>query len=93
MATKEKKQWWDPYETSQRREFIYRPNSGEILLNQTSTSFVDSYSHSGPFGSTLYKKEFCWKPACKAECIHTGTASKQRRNNPHPSQLYSPSRS
>ncbi|XP_026228713.1 testis-expressed protein 26-like [Anabas testudineus] len=89
MATKEDKQWWDPYETSHRRQFIYRPNSAtEISLCPTSTSFIDSYSRSGPFGSTVYNKDFCWKPACKTECIRTGTASGQRRNNPHPSKSF-----
>ncbi|XP_028275017.1 testis-expressed protein 26 [Parambassis ranga] len=53
-----------------------------------STSFIDSYSQSGPFGSTVYNKDFSWKPACKCECIRTGTASGQRRNNPHPSQSF-----
>ncbi|XP_074496384.1 testis-expressed protein 26 [Sebastes fasciatus] len=89
MATKEGKQWWDPYETSNRRQFVYRPNSAaEILLCPTSTSFIDSHSQSGPFGSTVYNKDFCWKPACKPERIRTGTASGQRRNNPHPSQSF-----
>ncbi|XP_049926525.1 testis-expressed protein 26-like [Epinephelus moara] len=89
MATKEGKQWWDPYETSNRRQFIYRPNSAaEILLCPASTSFIDSYSQSGPFGSTVYNKDFCWKPGCKPECVRTGTASGQRRNNPHPSQSF-----
>nr|XP_033486961.1 testis-expressed protein 26-like isoform X2 [Epinephelus lanceolatus] len=89
MATKEGKQWWDPYETSNRRQFIYRPNSAaEILLCPASTSFIDSYSQSGPFGSTVYNKDFCWQPGCKPECIRTGTASGQRRNNPHPSQSF-----
>ncbi|XP_073341536.1 testis-expressed protein 26 [Pagrus major] len=83
------KQWWDPYETSNRRQFIYRPNSAaEILLCPRSTSFIDSYSQSEPFGSTVYNKDFDWKPACKPECIRTGTASGQRRNNPHPSQSF-----
>ena len=52
-----------------------------------STAFIDSYSQSGHIGSTEYIKEFCWKPASKPECIRTGTASGQRRNNPHPSQV------
>ncbi|XP_036936081.1 testis-expressed protein 26-like isoform X2 [Acanthopagrus latus] len=83
------RQWWDPYETSNRRQFIYRPNSAaEILLCPRSTSFIDSYSQSQPFGSTVYNKDFYWKPACKPECIRTGTASGQRRNNPHPSQSF-----
>ncbi|XP_029302723.1 testis-expressed protein 26 [Cottoperca gobio] len=89
MATKEGKQWWDPYETSNRRQFVYRPHpTAEILLCPTSTSFIDSSSQSGPFGSTVYNKDFGWNPACKPECIRTGTASGQRRNNPHPSQSF-----
>ncbi|XP_071781475.1 testis-expressed protein 26 [Centroberyx gerrardi] len=89
MAAKDGKQWWDPYETSQRREFIYRPNTAsEVLLSPTSKPFRDSYSQSGPFGSTLYNEDFCWKPACKPECIRTGTASGQRRNNPHPNRSF-----
>ncbi|XP_030007934.1 WD repeat-containing protein on Y chromosome-like [Sphaeramia orbicularis] len=88
MATKEK-QWWDPYETSQRRDFTYRPNSSaELLLCPTSTSFIDSFSQSRPFGSSVYHEDFNWKPACKPECIRTGTASGQRRNNPHPSKSF-----
>ncbi|XP_056297331.1 testis-expressed protein 26-like isoform X2 [Pseudoliparis swirei] len=87
MATTEDKQWWDPYETSHKRQFVYRP-AAEILVCPTSTSFIDSSSQSGPIGSTLYNKDFCWKPPCKPECIRTGTASGQRRNNPHPSQSF-----
>uniref|UniRef100_A0A3Q4NAI0 Uncharacterized protein n=1 Tax=Neolamprologus brichardi TaxID=32507 RepID=A0A3Q4NAI0_NEOBR len=52
-----------------------------------STSLIDSYSQSGPFGSSIYSKDFSRKPACKPECIRTGTASGQRRNNPHPSKV------
>nr|XP_046244603.1 testis-expressed protein 26-like isoform X2 [Scatophagus argus] len=89
MATKEAKSWWDPYETSNRRQFIYRPvSAAENLMCPTSSSFTDSYSQSRPFGSTVYSKDFCWKPACKPEYIRTGTASGQRRNNPHPSQSF-----
>ncbi|KAK1900302.1 Testis-expressed protein 26 [Dissostichus eleginoides] len=89
MTTQEGKQWWDPYETSNKRQFVYRPNlAAEIVLCPASTSITDSYSQSGPFGSTVYSKEFCCKPACKPESIRTGTASGQRRNNPHPSQSF-----
>uniref|UniRef100_A0A672ZGC1 Uncharacterized protein n=1 Tax=Sphaeramia orbicularis TaxID=375764 RepID=A0A672ZGC1_9TELE len=77
--------WWDPYETSQRRDFTYRPNSSAEC--PTSTSFIDSFSQSRPFGSSVYHEDFNWKPACKPECIRTGTASGQRRNNPHPSKV------
>ncbi|XP_068174080.1 testis-expressed protein 26 isoform X2 [Antennarius striatus] len=31
--------------------------------------------------------DLCLKPVCEADCIHTGTAAGQRRNDPHPSQL------
>ncbi|XP_044058812.1 testis-expressed protein 26-like isoform X2 [Siniperca chuatsi] len=87
MATKE--QWWDPYETSHARQFVYWPNTAaEVLLCPTSSSFIDSYSLSAPFGSSVYNEDFCWKPACKPECLRTGTASGQRRNNPHPSQSF-----
>ncbi|XP_040902457.1 testis-expressed protein 26-like [Toxotes jaculatrix] len=83
------KQWWDPYETCHRKQFVCRPNSAtEALLCPTSTSFIDSYSLSGPFGSTVYNKDFCWKPACKPDCNHTAAASGWRRNNPHPSQSF-----
>ncbi|XP_067364176.1 testis-expressed protein 26-like [Channa argus] len=86
MEIKEGKQWWDPYETSHRRHFVYQPNSAtEILLCPTST-FINSKSR--PFGSTVYNKDFCWKLARKPECIHTGSASGNRRNNPHPSQAF-----
>ncbi|KAM4627616.1 testis-expressed protein 26 [Polymixia lowei] len=89
MAAKDGRKWWDPYETSQKRGFIYRPNStSEVLLPATSESFRDSYSLSGPVGSTVYNEEFCWKLSSKPECIRTGSASGQRRNNPHPSRSF-----
>ncbi|XP_041850934.1 LOW QUALITY PROTEIN: testis-expressed protein 26-like [Melanotaenia boesemani] len=89
MAAQEGKQWWDPYETSHRKQFVHHPNPApEILLRPMSTSIIDSYSQSAPTGSTVYSKEFGWKPASKPECIRTGTTSAQRRNNPHPSQNF-----
>ncbi|CAI5693060.1 unnamed protein product [Oreochromis niloticus] len=91
MATKGGEQWWDPYETTHKRQFVYQPSSAaDIFLKPLSTSLIDSYSQSGPFGSSIYSKDFSWKPACKPECIRTGTASGQRRNNPHPSKLFFP---
>uniref|UniRef100_A0A3P8SM64 Testis expressed 26 n=1 Tax=Amphiprion percula TaxID=161767 RepID=A0A3P8SM64_AMPPE len=77
-----RKSWWDPYETSYKKQFINQPNSAAEILCPMSASFIDSYSKSGPFGSTVYNKDFYWKPSCKPECIRTGTASGQRRNNP-----------
>ncbi|CAL8362132.1 unnamed protein product [Merluccius merluccius] len=78
---------WDPYETSQRREFYYRPCSNtEFTLPATSGSFGDRRSPSGPVGPSAYSEDFCWKAAPKPECIRTGSASGQRRNNPHPNQ-------
>ncbi|KAK2846748.1 hypothetical protein Q5P01_009747 [Channa striata] len=69
------------------RHFVHQPNPAtEILLCPTSTSFIDSKSR--PFGSTVYNKDFRWKPACRPECIRTGSASGNRRNNPHPSQAF-----
>ncbi|XP_029027233.1 testis-expressed protein 26-like isoform X3 [Betta splendens] len=53
-----------------------------------STSLIGSRSQLGPFGSTLYNKDFCWKSACKPESICTGSASGHRRNNPHPRQSF-----
>ncbi|XP_030600466.1 testis-expressed protein 26 [Archocentrus centrarchus] len=89
MAAKGGKQWWDPYETSHKRLFVHQPSSAaDIFLKPPSTSLIDSYSQSGPFGSSVYSKDFSWKPACKPECIRTGTASGQRRNNPHPSKSF-----
>uniref|UniRef100_A0A3Q3M2M3 Testis expressed 26 n=1 Tax=Mastacembelus armatus TaxID=205130 RepID=A0A3Q3M2M3_9TELE len=68
----EGKHWWDPYETSHRRQFVDHSNSAaEILLCPTSTSFMHSFLSPGPFGSTIYNTSFCWKPLCKPECIQT----------------------
>ncbi|KAM4590456.1 testis-expressed protein 26 [Fundulus diaphanus] len=91
MAAKERKQWWNPYETSHRRQFVYQPTSApEILLHKhpVSTTFKDSSSHPGPLGSTVYNEEYYWKPQCKPNHICTGTASGHWRNNPHPRQEF-----
>ncbi|XP_059930824.1 testis-expressed protein 26-like [Gadus macrocephalus] len=87
MAAKDKLALWDPYETSNKREFFYRSSSNtEFTLPATSKTFRDCYSPSGPVGPTGYSEDFCWKAVSKTECIRTGSASGQRRNNPHPSQ-------
>ncbi|KAJ3591310.1 hypothetical protein NHX12_009256 [Muraenolepis orangiensis] len=87
MAAKGEKPLWDPYETSQKREFFYRPysNTTEFTRPATSKSFRDRYSPSGPVGPTAYSEDFGWK-STSSQCIRTGSASGQRRNNPHPSQ-------
>ncbi|XP_066517321.1 testis-expressed protein 26-like isoform X2 [Hoplias malabaricus] len=80
---------WDPYETSHRREFVYRPNySTPVLRPMTSKSFRNSYDLADPVGVTAYSEDFCWKPPSKSSCIRTGSASGNRRNNPHPSQAF-----
>ncbi|CAB1348449.1 unnamed protein product [Coregonus sp. 'balchen'] len=80
---------WDPYETSQKRDFIYRPSSSTPVLPPTTTrAYINSYALAGPVGATVYNEEFCWKPAAKPDSIRTGSASGNRRNNPHPSQSF-----
>ncbi|KAJ7995131.1 hypothetical protein DPEC_G00241380 [Dallia pectoralis] len=89
MAASDNRHVWDPYETSQKRHFIYRPNSPTPVLRPTTTkAFRTSYALSGPIGSTGYSEDFYWKPVVKSEPICTGTASGNRRNNPHPSQSF-----
>ncbi|XP_027013031.2 testis-expressed protein 26 [Tachysurus fulvidraco] len=78
---------WDPYETSQKRDFISRPSTPvPVLRPPTSRAYRNSYALDGPIGATAYSKDFCWKTPSKPECVRTGTASGNRRNNPHPSQ-------
>uniref|UniRef100_A0A667XUV4 Testis expressed 26 n=1 Tax=Myripristis murdjan TaxID=586833 RepID=A0A667XUV4_9TELE len=58
------------------------------IYRYPSKSYRDSYSRSRCVGSTVYNDDFCWKPACKPECIRTEAASGQSRNNPHPNQYF-----
>ncbi|XP_067102323.1 testis-expressed protein 26-like [Osmerus mordax] len=89
MPALDEKPWWDPYETSQKRDFIYRPNSSTQVIRPTTTkAFRNPYSLCGPVGSTVYNQDFHWKPVCKPDCIRTGSSSGNRRNNPHPSQSF-----
>ncbi|XP_017564063.1 testis-expressed protein 26 isoform X2 [Pygocentrus nattereri] len=80
---------WDPYETSQRREFVYRPNSSTPVLRPlTTNAYKNSYDLTDPVGRTAYSEDFYWKPPSKPVCIRTGSASGNRKNNPHPSQAF-----
>ncbi|XP_023682019.2 testis-expressed protein 26 isoform X2 [Paramormyrops kingsleyae] len=87
MAAFGNEESWDPYETTQRREFVYRPNTPIIALRpMTSTIHRGSHWATALTGSTAYSEDFCWKSASKPTCMLPGTASGNRRNNPHPNQ-------
>ncbi|XP_066555809.1 testis-expressed protein 26 isoform X2 [Amia ocellicauda] len=80
---------WDPYETSNNRDFIYRPNSAtQAVRPTTSKAYRVSYELGDPVGASFYSQEFCWKPFSKPDHIRSGTSSGNRRNNPHPSQSF-----
>ncbi|KAF7700316.1 testis-expressed protein 26-like [Silurus meridionalis] len=86
MANCDKKKW-DPFDTSQKRDFISRPLSPiTVLRPSTAKAYRNQYALADPIGMTAYSEDFCWKPPSKPDCIRTGTASGNRRNNPHPSQ-------
>ncbi|XP_043114331.1 testis-expressed protein 26-like [Puntigrus tetrazona] len=90
MANYDVNRRWDAYETSHKRDFIYRPISSiPVLRPKTSGNiYRNSYALDDPVGSTAYSEDFCWKPASKTACIRSATASGNRRNNPHPSQAF-----
>lgn len=80
---------WDPYETSHRRDFVYRPNSSELVYSSTARAHRNPYTLDQPLNSTtVYNQEFCWKPTVKPACIRSGTTTGNRRNNPHPSESF-----
>ncbi|XP_041915834.1 testis-expressed protein 26-like [Alosa sapidissima] len=80
---------WDPYQTSHRRDFVYRPNSSEpVYGTSTSKVHINPYTLDKPVDTkTVYNEEFSWKPTSKPAFI-TGTVSGNRRNNPHPSESF-----
>ncbi|XP_012682473.2 testis-expressed protein 26 [Clupea harengus] len=89
MALSDDTKQWDPYETSHERDFVYRPNSSKpVVGTSTPKAYQNLYTLDDPVGATVYNEEFCWKPASKPTCIPTGTASGNRRNNPHPSESF-----
>lgn len=55
----------------------HRPRStcGKVLTENRPTCYLSSYRDYSP------------KPFSKAECIRSGTASGERRNNPHPPEV------
>ncbi|XP_073673412.1 testis-expressed protein 26 [Garra rufa] len=81
---------WEAFETSHKRDFIYRPISSIPTLRPKTSGkiFRNSYSLGDPVGATAYSEDFCWKPVSKTACIRSATASGNRRNNPHPSQAF-----
>ncbi|KAG9264644.1 testis-expressed protein 26 [Astyanax mexicanus] len=80
---------WDPYETSQRRDFVYRPSSSTSCLRPlTSQAYRNSYDLADPVGGTAYRQDYYWKPQTKPACIRSGSASGNSRNNPHPNQAF-----
>ncbi|XP_062872863.1 testis-expressed protein 26-like [Trichomycterus rosablanca] len=80
---------WDPYETLQNRDFVYRPGSSiPALRPQTSRGYRNVYALADPVGRTAYSDDFGWKSQSKPVCIRTGSGTGNRRNNPHPSQFF-----
>ncbi|XP_058600584.1 testis-expressed protein 26-like isoform X2 [Onychostoma macrolepis] len=90
MANYDVNRRWEPYETSHKRDFIYRPISSIPTLRPKTSGNIyrNSYTLDDPVGSTAYNEDFCWKPVSKTACIRSATASGNRRNNPHPSQAF-----
>ncbi|XP_065136013.1 testis-expressed protein 26 [Paramisgurnus dabryanus] len=78
----------ETYETSHKRDFVYRPISSTPVLRPKTSKIYRNYALGHPVGTTAYSEEFCWRPVAKSDCIRSATASGYRRNNPHPSQAF-----
>ncbi|XP_056613442.1 uncharacterized protein LOC130429100 isoform X2 [Triplophysa dalaica] len=80
----------ETYETSHKRDFVYRPilSTPELRPKTSVRIYKNSYALDVPVSTTLYSEDFCWKPVSKTACIRSATASGQGRNNPHPSQAF-----
>ncbi|KAI7801018.1 testis-expressed protein 26-like [Triplophysa rosa] len=80
----------ETYETSHKRDFVYRPifSTPELRPKTSVRIYKNSYALDDPVGTTLYSEDFCWRPVAKTACIRSATASGHRRNNPHPSQAF-----
>ncbi|XP_028655164.1 testis-expressed protein 26-like [Erpetoichthys calabaricus] len=89
MASLGVKKHWDPYETTNNREFNYTPDTfTEAIRPKTSRAYAYPYERSDPIGNNSYSEEFCWKPFSKPEPIRSGSSSGNRRNNPQSSQSF-----
>ncbi|XP_067307781.1 testis-expressed protein 26-like isoform X2 [Pseudorasbora parva] len=91
MANYDVNKKWDVYETSHKRDFIYRPissNPTQIWSKTSGKVYRNAHSLDEPVGATAYSEDFCWKPLSKTACIRSATASGNRRNNPHPNQAF-----
>lgn len=78
-----------PYATTYNREFAALPGPGAAAERPGSTqAYAASYDLNGPIGNSTYSNEFYQKLQKKAAPIRTGTASGDRRNNPHPLETF-----
>ncbi|KAK6485876.1 testis-expressed protein 26-like isoform X2 [Huso huso] len=81
------KKHWDPYETTNNREYVYRPNPAtEAVRPMSSNAYTFPYELSGPVGANRYSEDFCWQPCSKPEIIRSGSSMGSKRDNPQPLQ-------
>uniref|UniRef100_A0A672ME00 Uncharacterized protein n=1 Tax=Sinocyclocheilus grahami TaxID=75366 RepID=A0A672ME00_SINGR len=80
----------EAYETSHKRDFIYRsiPSIPALRPKTSGNIYRNSFALDDSVGATSYSEDFCWKPVSKTACIRSATASGNRRNNPHPTQVW-----
>ncbi|KAK0050482.1 testis-expressed sequence 26 protein [Biomphalaria pfeifferi] len=78
-----------PYQTSYDRDYPPKlEQSVWALRPMTSQGYATTVPKSQPPGPTTYDVEFCRKYQKPATPERIGTASGNRRNNPHPSQAF-----
>jgi len=78
------------YSTTYNREFSALPGQSAIADPPVDTraSYQASYELSGPVGVSQYESEYYQKLKRKTTPIRTGSASGNRRNNPHPLETF-----
>ncbi|XP_046562188.1 testis-expressed protein 26-like isoform X1 [Haliotis rubra] len=78
-----------PYKTTYKREYIKRRDPEvRALRPMTSQAYTNAYSLSGPVGNTTYHMEYNAKSELQQEPVRSGSASGNRKNNPHPSNAF-----
>ncbi|XP_067663810.1 testis-expressed protein 26-like isoform X2 [Haliotis asinina] len=78
-----------PYKTTYKREYIKRRDPEvRALRPMTSQAYTNAYSLSGPVGNTTYHMEYSVKSEQQQEPVRSGSASGNRKNNPHPSNAF-----